>query len=91
MFYNISNVGEKMFIREYSKILPLNVRGAMKKITNEECYVAERRIRGKTGSGQKLYCHQNVKEWVDKKGGERISGWLLDAEKQLQKLLLKAP
>ena len=40
----------------------------MKNITEDECYIAERRIRGKTGSGRNASCHKNVQDWVDKKG-----------------------
>jgi len=58
-------------------------RQAIKKICDGEVYLIERRIKGKTGAGERAMCHPNVQQWVNKIGGERVEGWLYVNNKNL--------
>ncbi len=61
----------------YTSKIPPNVRRAMTEFTGSECLLVKHRRKGKTGAGEILNCHDNVKHWVDKFGGEQIYGWVL--------------
>jgi hypothetical protein len=67
----------------YTNKLPTPIKDAMKQLTNDDCYLIKRRVKGVTGSGAVLNCHQNVQDLVDRIGGERISGWLLMRKNEL--------
>jgi len=61
----------------YTHKIPSNVRNGMSTFSGDECYLVRRRKKGLTGKGIQGNCHFNVQGWVDKIGGERLSGWLL--------------
>ena len=67
----------------YTNKLPSPIRVAMKQLTSDDCYLIKRRVKGVTGSGKVLNCHQNVQDLVDRIGGERVSGWLLMRKSEL--------
>jgi hypothetical protein len=64
------------------KITP-NVRNAMLAFTGADCLLVKHRRKGKTGSGDLLNCHDNVKSWVERFGGEQVYGWVLHRNKAL--------
>jgi hypothetical protein len=61
----------------YSHKVPHAIRAGMEQFTGQDCFLIKRRKTGLTGQGVQGNCHFNVKRWVDKVGGKRISGWLL--------------
>ena len=67
----------------YTNKLPKVISEAMKQVSSDDCYLIKRRIKGVTGTGVVLNCHQNVQDLVDRIGGERIGGWLLMRKKEL--------
>ena len=67
----------------YSHKIPSTVREAMSTFSGEECYLIRRRKKGLTGKGIQGNCHFNVQGWVDKIGGERLTGWLLYRNRSL--------
>lgn len=67
----------------YTEKIPKNIRNAMQVFTGNECLLVKHRRQGKTGAGQILNCHANVKSWVEKFGGEQIYGWVLHRNKKL--------
>jgi hypothetical protein len=67
----------------YTQKISPNVRKAMLEFTGRECLLVRHRRKGKTGSGELLNCHDNVKNWVDRFGGEQVYGWVLHRNKKL--------
>ncbi len=67
----------------YKNKLPKTIVQAMQQVTDDDCYIINRRIKGVTGNGKNNNCHFNVQDLVDRIGGERISGWLLTRDKAL--------
>ena len=67
----------------YTHKIPSNVRNGMSTFSGDECYLVRRRKKGLTGKGIQGNCHFNVQGWVDKIGGERLSGWLLYRNRSL--------
>jgi len=67
----------------YTHKIPSNVRDGMSTFSGEECYLIRRRKKGLTGKGIQGNCHFNVQGWVDKIGGERLTGWLLYRNRSL--------
>ena len=70
----------------YTSKIPPNVRYAMAVFTGSDCLLVKHRRKGKTGSGEILNCHDNVKHWVEKFGGEQIYGWVLHRDKRLMNI-----
>ena len=66
-----------MIGKVYTDKIPKPVREAMRLVSADDCYLIKRRVKGVTGNGKELDCHQNVQDLVERIGGERISGWLL--------------
>jgi hypothetical protein len=67
----------------YTHKIPSNVREGMSLFSADECYLIQRRKKGLTGKGIQGNCHFNVQGWVDKIGGERLTGWLLYRNRSL--------
>ena len=59
----------------YTNKVPKVTSEAMTQVFSDDCYLIKRRVKGVTGSGIVLNCHQNVQVLVDRIGGERICGW----------------
>lgn len=70
----------------YNEKIPSFIRVPMLEFTDSDCYLVKHRKTGVTSKGTHLNCHRNVQDWVDKKGGHRISGWLLVREAKTIKL-----
>ena len=62
----------------YTNKLPMVISEAMKQVSSDDCYLIKLRVKGFTGSGIVLNCHQNVQDLLD-----RIGGWLLMRKKEL--------
>lgn len=57
----------------------------MQEFTGGDCYIFERRVNsGVTGTGKHKSCHYNVQSLVDRIGGERISCWFLNKDKDYE-------
>ena len=67
----------------YNDKIPSFVLAPMLAFTGSDCLLVKRRKTGATGNGQRANCHVNVQNWVDKKGGECVSGWLLQRHSPL--------
>ena len=69
----------------YNDNIPSFVLSPMLEFTQSDCLLVKKRRRGATSKGKTLNCHGNVQSWVDKIGGECVSGWLLNRENRFIK------
>jgi hypothetical protein len=67
----------------YTTKIKQPIQQAMMEFTDGECYLVKRRKKGKTSEGQRGQCHMNVDGWVQRIGGKRIAGWLLERSNAL--------
>lgn len=69
----------------YNEKIPSFVLSPMLEFTQSDCLLVKKRRRGATSKGRIGNCHVNVQSWVDKIGGECVSGWLLNRENRFIK------
>lgn len=62
--------------------IPKDIRNDVEVFSGGTLLEVEIRKNGATANNEFRNCHKNVQEWVDKIGGERVSGWLLDDRKK---------
>ena len=72
--------------RVYTHKFPKHLRKSMKKFTESECLLVNRRQKGKTADNTAHMCHENVQHWVDRVGGESKNGWLLGSTNKMKRL-----
>ena len=64
----------------YNEKVPPFALSPMLEFTQSDCLLVQKRRRGATSKGKHGNCHANVQLWVDKIGGECVSGWLLNRD-----------
>lgn len=64
-------------VKPYTNKIPPKVRVAMENFADGDCLLVERNTKDIDGVVKQGNCHLNVKQLVDKFGGELVCGWLL--------------
>lgn len=63
--------------RLFTDKLPDRIIAPLKQFSGNDCYLVKREVDRKSLLSNKNNCHNNVKRYVEKFGGEMLNGWLL--------------